>query len=238
MGKPIGHFGRGRVKLSVLALAALAFATLPPATVVTRGNPHLRQVALTFDAGADRGYAVTILKILERDHIHGSFGMTGTWAMANPDLVRRMARDGDTLINHTYDHRSFTGYSTQTAPLTTRQRTWEIQQTEQAVWKIAHRSTKPYFRPPFGDYDAATVDQLRRLGYRYMVMWSVDSLGWERISATAILQRCLTLLQPGDIYLMHVGIQSQDAIALPSLIASLKSRGYRFVTVTQLIKRI
>jgi len=66
-------------------------------------------------------------------------------------------------------------------------------------------------------------------------MWTVDSGGWLRISPQSILQRCLSGARPGAILLMHVGIQSKDAIALPALITQLKQRGYRFVTIPQLI---
>jgi peptidoglycan-N-acetylglucosamine deacetylase len=226
------------MKTIVLVLCALALVVPAPTTIVSRGNSHSRTIALSFDAGADRGYASIILRVLERSHIRATFGMTGAWARLNSDLVRRMGHDGDTFINHTFDHRSFTGSSTQTPPLTERQRVWEIEQTEHTVWRIAHRTTKPFFRPPFGDYDSATLTLLARLGYPYMVMWTVDSLGWERISAPAILQRCLKLLQPGAIYLMHVGSQSQDALALPGLVFQLKLRGYHFVTVVQMLNQI
>lgn len=204
---------------------------------ITIGSHRERVVALTFDAGADRGYAARILSTLERNHIHATFGMTGKWAEANPALVRRMARDGDTFINHTYDHRSFTGYSSGTAPLTTAQRWWEIAHADAIIRKISGREAKPYFRPPFGDYDAATLSVLQRMGYRYMVMWTVDTLGWDHLPASQILMRSLRLLQPGAIYLMHVGIQSQDALALPALIRELRARGYRFETIPQLVAR-
>jgi peptidoglycan/xylan/chitin deacetylase (PgdA/CDA1 family) len=195
----------------------------------------VRSVALTFDAGADRGYAASILRTLERNHIPASFGMTGKWAQANPDLVKRMARDRDSFVNHTFDHRSFTGLSTRLAPLTPAQRTWEIQQTERIVHRLTGATTKPYFRPPFGDWDSATLALAGRLGYSFMVMWTIDSLGWEHLSAPAILQRCLSLMHPGSIVLMHVGIQSHDAQALQPLVDSLRARAYRFVTVPELV---
>ncbi|HLJ68179.1 MAG TPA: polysaccharide deacetylase family protein [Chloroflexota bacterium] len=220
------------------ALLVLLLALSPAAAnvrIVSVGSTHSHVVALTFDAGADRGYAARILQILERNHIHATFGMTGVWAKANGDLVRRMIRDGDVLVNHTYDHRSFTGYSTKTAALTRQQRTWEITQADRVIRSEVGRNAKPYFRPPYGDYDQATLTLLLSLGYRYMVMWTVDSLGWEGLSAPAIIQRCMSLLRPGAIYLMHVGIQSQDAAALPSFLTALKRAGYREVTVPQLI---
>jgi peptidoglycan-N-acetylglucosamine deacetylase len=206
-----------------------------PTQIVTSGDSHHRLVALTFDAGADRGFAAKILSILEQNAIHATFGMTGAWALANRDLVRRMAHDNDSFVNHTFDHRSFTGYSSRTAPLTDAQRGWEIMQTEKVLWSVAHRSARPFFRPPFGDYDPATLRLLRRMGYRYMIMWTVDSLGWEHLQAAAILNRCLAGLRPGTIYLMHVGIQSQDAFALRPLIQALRRRGYGFETIPQLV---
>jgi peptidoglycan/xylan/chitin deacetylase (PgdA/CDA1 family) len=199
-------------------------------------NTRAPVVALTFDAGSDRGYAARILSILERNHVRASFGMTGRWAEANKDLVRRMSRDGDLLMNHTYDHRSFTGYSSNAAPLTTQQRKWEIQTTERIVKRITGKSTKPFFRPPYGDYDSATVRLAGTLGYHYVVMWTIDTLGWNHATPAQILTRCLSGAKPGAIVVMHVGIQSQDALALQRVISGLRSKGYRLVTVSQLVK--
>ncbi|MBV9357050.1 MAG: polysaccharide deacetylase family protein [Chloroflexi bacterium] len=68
-------------------------------------------MALTFDAGADRGYAVDILDLLRDQHLLATFGVTGKWAKANPDLVQRMAAEHHLVVNHTDDHRSFTGWT-------------------------------------------------------------------------------------------------------------------------------
>jgi peptidoglycan/xylan/chitin deacetylase (PgdA/CDA1 family) len=170
--------------------------------------------------------------------VRATFGITGRWAAQNGDLVRRMARDGDALMNHTYDHRSFTGQSTHTTALSSAQRAWELTNTDRVVERLAGRSTKPFFRPPFGDYDAATLALVRRLGYFYSVMWTVDSLGWEGLTTAEVLRRCERLLTPGDIYLMHVGGQSRDAFALSGLLAYLRRNGYRAVTVPQMVRSL
>jgi peptidoglycan/xylan/chitin deacetylase (PgdA/CDA1 family) len=220
------------------ALLLLLFVqAAAPSQLISRGGSRERAVALTFDAGADRGYGARILKTLERFRIRATFGMTGRWAEQNPDLVRRMARDGDSFINHTYDHRSFTGFSSRAAPLNEAQRVWEMWKTEQIVRRLTRRTTRPYFRPPYGDYDGATLEQAGRLGYRYTIMWTVDSLGWEGLSAPTILERCSKLLAPGDIYLMHVGIRSQDALALPAFVRELLGKRYRILTIPQLLAR-
>src|SRR5947209_20013168 len=98
MGEPPGYSDRDRMKI-IGALILTGLALTPPANVISFGSGRAHAVALTFDAGADRGYAPQILSTLERNRLHASFGMTGRWASANPDLVRRMARDGDAFIN-------------------------------------------------------------------------------------------------------------------------------------------
>ncbi len=205
------------------------------ATVVSRGNPARRMVALTFDAGADTGYAARILDTLRANGIRASFGITGRWAEQNPDLVRRMVAEGHHLINHTYSHDSFTGRSTGRPPMTQAQRWQELDRTEEIVQRLTGASTRPYFRPPYGDYDASVNADVYARGYTYNVMWTVDSWGWRGIPAQEIVQRCLSLAEPGAIYIFHVGSASQDALALQAIIDGLRRAGYSFGTVPEVI---
>ncbi len=66
-------------------------------------------------------------------------------------------------------------------------------------------------------------------------MWSVDTRGWDRATADEIVQRSLERAEPGAIYVMHVGSQSQDAAALPRIIAGLRDLGYGFATVDDIL---
>lgn len=201
------------------------------AVAVRRLDTSRKVVALTFDAGSDVGYTAQILDTLKANNVKASFGMTGRWAEEHPVLVRRMVAEGHTLINHTYSHPSFTGYSTGTSPISYSARARELNSTEAAVQRITGASTRPYFRPPYGDYDQSVLVDVYTRGYRYDVMWSVDSLGWQGLTKQQILQRSLDGLEPGAIYLYHVGSQSQDGPALQSIISALRERGYGFVTV-------
>ena len=205
------------------------------ARVVSRGNPARRMVALTFDAGADTGYAARILDTLHANGIRASFGITGRWAEQNPDLVRRMVAEGHHLINHTYSHDSFTGRSTGRPPMTQAQRWQELDRTEEIVQRLTGASTRPYFRPPYGDYDASVNADIYARGYLYNVTWTVDSQGWAGLPAQEIVQRCLSLAQPGAIYVFHVGSASQDALALQAIIEGLRREGYSFDTVPEVI---
>ncbi|MSQ31216.1 MAG: polysaccharide deacetylase family protein [Dehalococcoidia bacterium] len=206
----------------------------PPSKAVEYGDRARRRVALTFDAGADVGYAAEILDILARERVVASFGLTGAWAEQNPALVMRIAAEGHQLINHTWSHGSFTGLSTGAAPLTRAQRWEELDRTEAVIQRIAGVSTRPTFRPPYGDVDTSVLADVGARGYTVTAMWAVDSAGWNGLAAPAIVERTLRLTSPGAILIFHVGSQSQDAAALPAMIRGLREGGYEFVSVAAL----
>jgi peptidoglycan/xylan/chitin deacetylase (PgdA/CDA1 family) len=206
-----------------------------PARVVVHGNPSRRVVALTFDAGADAGFTREILDTLRREGIRASFSVTGLWAEQHRDLLLAIAADGHMLINHSYDHASFTGLSTGKPPLTPGERALELSRTGTTVYHLTQRSTRPYFRPPYGDVDESVQRDAAAAGYGTIVMWTVDSLGWDHATGDEIVARCLAKAEPGAIYVMHVGSKSQDAAALPRVIAGLRAAGYGFGTVAEVL---
>ncbi len=103
--------------------------------------------------------------------------------------------------------------------------------------EITGVTTKPYFRPPFGDYDNSVNTDIGAHGYRYSIMWTVDSMGWNGLTADAIVQRCLGQAVPGAIYIFHVGSRSQDATALQGVIDGLRAAGYDFVPLSAFAPR-
>jgi peptidoglycan/xylan/chitin deacetylase (PgdA/CDA1 family) len=183
-------------------------------------------VALTFDAGSDVGYTSLILDTLAVNGVRASFGMTGLWAERNPDLVRQMAADGHTFINHSFDHSSFTGGTTGMPPLSREQRWDQLDRTEAVIAELTGATTLPYFRPPFGAWDDSVNQDIAARGYFFNVMWTVDSRGWLGWSASAIVRRCLEQASPGAIYVFHVGSASQDGPALQAIIDGLRAAGY------------
>ena len=186
-------------------------------------------MVLTFDAGADVGFATEILDLLAAEGIHASFGMTGPWAEDNPDLIQRMVDEGHHLINHSWSHPDFTD-------LTTSERVAEILSLESLIRDMTGVELAPYFRPPFGAYDDATLVDLATHDYTINVMWTIDTLGWNGLTAEEINARVLDGAAPGAIVLMHVGSQSQDAAALPEMIRMLREQGYSFASVADLVE--
>jgi peptidoglycan/xylan/chitin deacetylase (PgdA/CDA1 family) len=208
------------------------------AASIKKLNTSRKVVALTFDMGSDVGYTEQILDTLADNGIRASFGITGEWAEKHPELLRRIVREKHTIINHTYSHCSFTGSRTNSAPLSYQERANELWKTESVFQSIAGASSKPYFRPPYSDHNTSVLADIYTCGYRYNILWSVDSDGWRGLTKEKILQRVLKGLEPGAIYLFHVGSQSQDGPALDAIISVLRERGYGFVAIDDFYRRV
>jgi len=192
---------------------------------------HAKVVALTFDAGANADGVASILSTLSQQHAAASFFLTGNFTTSFPAQAKAMAaagRAGDHSVSHPY----FT-------KLTDAQIRQQVLAARQTIKTVTGADPAPWFRFPYGDYNAHTVSVVNSAGF-VPVGWTVDTLGWEGtsggISVAKIVSRVLGSLRPGEIVLMHCGSNPADhsildADALPSVISQLRSRGYQFVTV-------
>ena len=215
----------------------------PPSTdtemseVVTQPDTGRREIALTFDAGDGRGNTVEILDLLDQFGAVGTFGVTGAWAEANPDLVRAMADRGHQIINHGFSHDSLTGDSTDGEPMTDDEIRAELRDTEEAIRAATGGyEVAPYLRPPYGDYDANVLRLLEELGYDYTIWWGCDSKAWMGHTADDIVRECGTeQVAPGLIVLLHVDTDP-DVEALPQLLETYTAAGYDLVSVEQLMQ--
>ena len=216
---------------SVATTTTSAVVPVAPAVIVRHGDESRRRIALTFDAGSDTGNTAAILDLLAARHVHATFSLTGDFARANPALVRRIAREGHAIVNHTDTHESFTGVSTHSSQISAAERAVQLERADAAISALTGRTTRPWFRPPYGDLDAAAPVDVARAGYSYVLLWTVDSLGWQGLAPAAVVARCLDGATPGGILLLHVGSASTDAAALPQILDGLRTRGYELVTV-------
>lgn len=209
--------------------------TAPPSgtrsIAVHRLPTSSKVVALTLDAGSDVGYTDLILDTLAAKGVAASFGVTGEFAAAHPDQVRRMAREGHVVMNHTYRHYSYTGVSSTRVFLSAADRQADLDRADAVLAPLIGRTTKPFWRPPYGDYNTSVLDDVGAIGYRYTVMWTFDSLGWKGLTVDQIVARVFERIEPGAIVVMHVGSQSQDGPALARIIDGLRDRGYSFTTI-------
>lgn len=212
-----------------LSLSLALPAAAAPAQTITRGNTTEKVVALTFDDGSDGTNINRILQILSTHNVKATFFLTGTGVNNHPQSIRNIANQGHQVANHSYNHPDFTKISA------TEMRS-QLQRTEDIVRNVTGKTTKPFFRPPFGAYNSTVNQVVGDAGYRYNVMWTIDTIDWTGNSSTDIINRVMSRITPGAIILMHTGAGAPGTpVALPTIISRLKGLGYRFVTMSQMM---
>ncbi len=186
-----------------------------------------RELALTFDDGPS-DYTPAILRILRRMHASATFFTIGRSVAIYPHLVAEEAHDGFDVGDHTEYH----------LPLGLLPAPEQVAELADAAAAI-HRAGAPYpslFRPPYGSFNATTLEILRAQRL-LMVLWSVDTSDYIRPGVAKIIYTAVSGAQPGAIILMHDGggDRSETVAALPRIVQLLRKRGYRLVTIAKLI---
>ncbi|NTW72024.1 MAG: LysM peptidoglycan-binding domain-containing protein [Eubacteriaceae bacterium] len=224
---------RGSLKIILTLLLLLSIFSsqvfAAESQLVSKVNTSTKVIALTFDDGDDGKNITKVLQILTDNKIKATFFITGKAAKAHPDLIGNINAQGSLIGNHSYAHPYFTS-------LTYTQIIDELALCEAAIKNITGRTTKPYFRPPYGSYNTAVLKAVGDAGYGKTIRWTIDTLDWKGISAVEITQKVLNNAVPGSIVLMHVGSGAVNTpTALPGIISGLRAKGYQFVTVAQLL---
>lgn len=185
------------------------------------------RVALTFDGGASSAPTPAILNALREAGVRATMFMTAEFVEKNPELVVQMARDGHEFGNHSSTHPDMTTLSTPAIVA-------ELERLEAAVLALTGKSTRPWFRPPFGAYSDRLVQVVGEQGYS-TIMWTADSADWRNdVSAATVERRVLTYATPGAILVQHLG-SPQSAEVLPEVLRRLKERGVSFGTLSEVL---
>ncbi|HME04157.1 MAG TPA: polysaccharide deacetylase family protein [Solirubrobacteraceae bacterium] len=189
-------------------------------------GPASREVAIGFDDGPwpDTPAFVTML---EHSHARATFFMIGRQITAayRSTLLREL-RNGDVLGDHTFTH----PYLTQTGDVY-----GQLEDTIRAIRALTGYSPC-VFRPPYGAYNASIIRTARSLGLA-TVLWSVDPSDYTLPGTAVIEARVLAQVRPGSIIISHDGggPRAQTLAAYPGIIAALRRRGYRIVTIPELL---
>jgi peptidoglycan/xylan/chitin deacetylase (PgdA/CDA1 family) len=214
-------------KDSLADLNQAVSATLAYTPFLREGEGRSRDIALTFDDGPGP-YTPAVLSALEQAGVRATFFAIGRMERYFSASTIRAINDGDVIGDHTENHPELA-------------RLPAHEQYEELFEQIARiellGGPRPrLFRPPYGSFNAVTMSELRRLRL-LMVLWSVDTGDYLRPGVQAIVQRALEGAHPGAIVLLHDGggDRSQTVAALPLIIHELRARGYRLVTVPQLL---
>jgi peptidoglycan/xylan/chitin deacetylase (PgdA/CDA1 family) len=233
-----------------------------PRTVdFSRGNLNSGRMALTFDGGSGDGAAAGILDDLKAKNVRCTFFLTGRFINKFPDVVRRMVAEGHEVGNHTWSHPHLTTFvqnrRQQTLPqIDRRSFKQELLKTANLFQQVTGKEMIKLWRAPYGEQNEEIRRWAAELGYTH-VGWTVrkgqtlDTFDWVADPEDQLYQTSQTILRRilrfgeneehganGGIILMHLDTQRQEdpaAAIVPTLIDSIRTRGYYLVTVSQML---
>lgn len=180
-------------------------------------------VALTFDDGPDPATTPQILDTLQTENVNATFFVLGTKVAGNEAILQREHAEGHEIGNHTWDHKDLTR-------LNNMQITAEIEQANKAIVGAGVPSPQ-LFRPPYG----AINSHVASTSPMPIILWNVDPKDWHHKDPNEDVRAVVDAVQPGSIVLLH-DMHATTRTALPQIITELKQRGYKFVTVSQLLQ--
>jgi peptidoglycan/xylan/chitin deacetylase (PgdA/CDA1 family) len=195
---------------------------------IVRGNPKLKEIALTFDDGPHPLFTPRLLDLLKELHVHATFFLVGKKVDAAPYLVARMVQEGHDVGNHTYHHVNLTRIPEDLVED-------EIRLNNDTI-RNACGLQPLFFRPPGGQYDEATIRAAEKLKM-ITTLWTDDPGDYARPGAELIETRLLLHARNGAVILLHDGIEQTFAI-LPDFVARMRREGFRFVTMTEMAQHM
>ena len=216
-GGPVPRNPDMRMSSNFSRNAGITFTRVP-----VEGN----YVAITFDDGPHPQNTPRLLDILRARNVKATFYVIGRSVDLHPDVVRRTVAEGHEIGNHSHTHRLMT-------KLGDGEVRSEMQRCEDAIGRAAGVRPRT-MRPPYG----GLLQHQRELvhaefGYP-TILWNVAPLDWKRPGPSVVAQRMISGASSGGILLAH-DLHSQTVDAMPATLDGLLRRGFKFVTVSQLI---
>jgi peptidoglycan/xylan/chitin deacetylase (PgdA/CDA1 family) len=187
-------------------------------------------IALTFDDGPHYKYTHEILDILKEYNVKATFFVIGKLAERYPEIILRELAEGHEIGNHTWSHPKISKCSS--VKLVN-----EIILTERILNEIADYRPK-IFRPPEGSFKKEVATIAENNDYK-VILWTVDTKDWAHTPPDKIVETVLEKTESGSIILCHdfIGYDSPTPDALREFIPALLKKGFKFVTVSELLSK-
>ena len=172
------------------------------------GDPGVKVIYLTFDAGYENGNTAKILDALKKHGVHAAFFVVGNYLETSPELVKRMVEEGHIVGNHTYHHPDMSKISDKQSFEK------ELKDLENLYTQVTGQTMKKYYRPPQGKYSENNLKMAQEMGYKTF-FWSLAYVDWyqdKQPSKEEAFKKLLGRIHPGAIVLLHSTSDTNGAI--------------------------
>lgn len=196
------------------------------------GDPNEKVIYLTFDAGYENETTESILNTLKKHNAKAHFFVVESYIKNNPELVKRMEKEGHLVCNHSKSHPSM-------ATITDFEKfKEEILSVEKTYKEVTGKEMPKYFRPPMGKFSEQSLKYTQDLGYS-SVFWSFAYVDWyndKQPTHEFAKDKIYTRTHPGAIVLLHPNSKTNTEI-LDEVITHWEEEGYKLETLDYLTKK-
>lgn len=196
-----------------------------------KGDPARKVLYLTFDNGYENGYTTKILDVLKKEKVPATFFVTGHYLESEPELVKRMVKEGHIVGNHSWSHPDLTQMSNERIKE-------ELEKVRQKTEELTGKKEMDYLRPPRGILSERTMAIAKEQGYTH-VLWSLAYVDWktdQQKGAQYAYDSIMKQIHPGAIILLHT-VSKDNADTLENVLKDLKKQGYTFKSLDDLTKK-
>lgn len=200
----------------------------PAAPKVSYSSAHVDgpYVAMTFDDGPHATLTPKLLDLMAKKKIKVTFFVLGENAVRHPEILKRAVAEGHEIGNHSWSHPNL-------AKLSNDALRSQLQRTDDVIAQAIGSHPK-IMRPPYGELTPKQRQWVNsEFGYK-VILWDVDPLDWKEPGPATVAQRIIRETKPGSIMLSH-DIHAQTIAAMPETFDALLAKGFKFVTVSELL---
>ena len=222
---------------------------------IIRGDSTQKQVCLVFTAAEWADGAETIIRTLKENRIKGGFFFTGEFYEKYGDIVKRLLSEGHYVGSHSYGHLLYSSWENPDSMLVSQAEfEADIQKSYQLMADFGiEQKDAPYFIPPYEHYNERVSAWARQLdlsiinftpGTGTNADYTIPSMGTSYRSSKELYNRLMSFEKKkglnGHFLMIHFGTHPERTDKfyklLPQIIRTLKHRGYRFVSVPDMMK--
>lgn len=203
--------------------------------IIKRGRNDEKLIALTFDDGPDEDFTPQILDTLKKYNVKATFFVMGQKVGWNPEIVKRQHEEGHEIGNHTFTHinvskRAYSEIDN------------EITKTQQIIKDTIGEEPK-IFRPPYRAISKNMCSIVKDKNMNVILWSNLDPRDWSNPGVYYISNTIVSNVQNGSIILLHDynsvrNSKSQTIQALDVFIPQLQEKGYKFVTISELVENL
>jgi len=208
------------------AAASATPAPARPKVTYSQCNVEGSYVAITFDDGPHGAHTPRLLDMLKQRGIKGTFYVVGQCAAEFPQIMKRIVAEGHEIASHSWSHPLLSKMSDDSVRE-------QLQRTHDVILQTTGVAPKT-MRPPYGGFTERQRRWAHEIwGYK-TILWDVDPLDWKVRNAARVHGEIMRQTVPGSIILTH-DIHKSTVDAMPETLDALTAKGFKFVTVTELI---